>query len=137
MLIGLSTTHCTCQVMPCQWGKIDLDSVFGKASQSLVAHLNVEGQHRGAVAAARANAEKHAHTKEHDHGHEKMHEHEHAHSHGASSADSLHHTFLALTTLTAALQHWMLHGHRVHLTGLLALDTLRRMPTCEHCTSHG
>ena len=90
--VGLSTAHCACQVMPCQWGKIDLDSVFGKASQSLVAHLNVEGQHRGAVAAARANAQKHAHAEEHGHSHEHKHEHNHDHGHGASSADFLQRT---------------------------------------------
>ena len=42
------------QVVPCQHGIVPIDDIFGKGAHSLVAGLNVEGQHRGAVAAARA-----------------------------------------------------------------------------------
>jgi hypothetical protein len=42
------------QVVPCQHGIVPIEDVFGKGAHSLVAGLNVEGQHRGAVAAARA-----------------------------------------------------------------------------------
>ncbi len=42
------------QVVPCQQGVVPLEEVFGKGARSLVANLNIEGQHRGVVAAARA-----------------------------------------------------------------------------------
>jgi hypothetical protein len=44
------------QVISCEHGCVDLDQVFGKEAKGLVAHLNTEGHHRGAVAAARALA---------------------------------------------------------------------------------
>lgn len=37
---------------PCQ--QVPLEQVFGSSVQKVVAHLNIEGQHRGAVAAAKA-----------------------------------------------------------------------------------
>lgn len=41
-------------MVPCQHGVVPIEDVFGKGAHSLVAGLNVEGQHRGVVAAARA-----------------------------------------------------------------------------------
>jgi hypothetical protein len=34
--------------------QVPLEQVFGSNVQKVVAHLNIEGQHRGAVAAAKA-----------------------------------------------------------------------------------
>lgn len=34
--------------------QVPLDQVFGSQVHKVVAHLNIEGQHRGAVAAAKA-----------------------------------------------------------------------------------
>ncbi|KAL0027977.1 hypothetical protein WJX79_007622 [Trebouxia sp. C0005] len=42
------------KVFTCEQARVDLEQVFGREAQSLVAHLNIEGQHRGAVAAATA-----------------------------------------------------------------------------------
>ena len=43
-------------VVACERGRVDIQQVFGAASRKVVAALNTEGQHRGAVAAARAQA---------------------------------------------------------------------------------
>eukprot|EP00887_Chlorella_sp_A99_P005800 scaffold1.g5800.t1 len=69
-------------VVPCQFGEVPIDKVFGKGAQRVVASLNIEGQHRGAVAAARtleqqeaaaaaeaARKEQHRHHHHHGHGH--------------------------------------------------------------------
>uniref|UniRef100_A0A1D2AFQ4 CobW C-terminal domain-containing protein n=2 Tax=Auxenochlorella protothecoides TaxID=3075 RepID=A0A1D2AFQ4_AUXPR len=96
------------QVVSCEHGKIPADMLFGKDAQALVAHLNTEGQHRGAVAAAhslRAEAAQeaeegeeeagHAHKREHhEHGHEHGHdghEHKHDHAHGHHEHGHDHH----------------------------------------------
>uniref|UniRef100_A0A061RBY9 Cobalamin synthesis protein n=1 Tax=Tetraselmis sp. GSL018 TaxID=582737 RepID=A0A061RBY9_9CHLO len=75
-----------CQVAACERGVIDIDTVVGKEGASLVAHLNTEGQHRGAIAAAKAEAkhkgEDHGHDHCHEHGHDHEHCHGHAHGHG-------------------------------------------------------
>lgn len=70
---------------------MDLTQVFGKESRAIVAHLNVEGQHRGAVAAVRAQQAEGAgseaggsHAGEHgghEHVQEKGHDHDGAHAH--------------------------------------------------------
>ena len=75
--------------------------VFGKDAQRVVANLNIEGQHRGAVAAARTleqqeqeQEEKHQHHHHHHEGEEggdckackeeeEGHEHHHEHHHGS------------------------------------------------------
>ncbi|KAF8057105.1 yciC [Scenedesmus sp. PABB004] len=89
-------------VIACEQAKVPLERVFGSSVSRVVAHLNIEGQHRGAVAAARAAAEvehvagcsepgcgheAHAHHPHVDHhscsascSHEG-HEHHHAHHH--------------------------------------------------------
>lgn len=72
-------------VFKCTQGKIPIDSIFGTAARAAgVARLNIEGQHRGAVAAAKQAAEAehkhehHDHDHKHDHGHKHSHEgHEH------------------------------------------------------------
>ena len=74
------------QVSGCEHGKVDVQKVFGPEAKGLVAHMNTEGQHRGAVAAARAaaaakTAKKEGH--EHKHADHEPHEHDHAHEHGA------------------------------------------------------
>ena len=56
--------------------QIPIDTLFGSASNGVMAKLNVEGQHRGAVAAAKALQEKQE--KEHKHHHHHEHKHEHA-----------------------------------------------------------
>lgn len=38
----------------CNQSQVDIEKVFGKNTHSVVAKLNIEGQHRGAVAAARS-----------------------------------------------------------------------------------
>ena len=45
------------KVSACERGRVDLEAVFGRGATGLVAKLNVEGQHRGAVAHATALAE--------------------------------------------------------------------------------
>ncbi|GFH32607.1 CobW C-terminal domain-containing protein, partial [Haematococcus lacustris] len=41
-------------VIPCSQARVPLDKVFGRHGASVVAKLNIEGQHRGAVAAVRS-----------------------------------------------------------------------------------
>ena len=92
---------CWLQVFACEHANLDLEQIFGREAQSLVAHLNIEGQHRGAVAAASAmqqheSAHSHADSgpefehdpkkcklchDEHDHDHEHDHGHDHSHEH--------------------------------------------------------
>jgi len=44
-------------VIACQHGAVPVDQVCGPQARALVSSLNIEGQHRGAVAAARAEAQ--------------------------------------------------------------------------------
>ncbi|KAK9846333.1 hypothetical protein WJX81_001781 [Elliptochloris bilobata] len=92
------------KVIPCEQARVDIPAVFGPQARGLVAHLNIEGQHRGAVAAARATAAAqeeeeeechqclaegvdhvHEHAKADGHSHEghggKKHKHKHEHMH--------------------------------------------------------
>lgn len=83
------------QVFSCEQARVDLEQIFGREAQALVAHLNIEGQHRGAVAAATAmqNLEA-AHSHDEgiahdpkkcklctDDGEHHDHDHDHDHSH--------------------------------------------------------
>lgn len=102
----------TCHGLAPRLLQVPLERVFGSGVHKVVAHLNIEGQHRGAVAAARAaadvehlqacgdsscsheaHAHHHHHTEhhssstscQHDHQHQQHsdeHEHKHEHSHG-------------------------------------------------------
>ena len=96
------------QVSGCEHGKVDVQKIFGPEAKGLVAHMNTEGQHRGAVAAAKAaaaakTAKKEAHGHEHhghdceqcnekhdhgEHGHELNHG--HAHDHGHNGGHKVH-----------------------------------------------
>ncbi len=51
-------------MIACEQGRVDLDDVFGKEAKGIVAHLNTEGHHRGAVAAARALAADEVHIRQ-------------------------------------------------------------------------
>ena len=91
--------HTRAQVTPVTQGAIPIDKVFGKEAQALISKLNIEGQHRGAVAAARTleaqeeaaagaeaageqqQQEQHAHGHTHSHGHKHGHKHAHEHEH--------------------------------------------------------
>ncbi|KAL3158075.1 hypothetical protein ABBQ32_011681 [Trebouxia sp. C0010 RCD-2024] len=55
------------KVFTCEHARLDLEQIFGREAQALVAHLNIEGQHRGAVAAATA-MQKHDAAHRHDEG---------------------------------------------------------------------
>ncbi|KAG2488742.1 hypothetical protein HYH03_012740 [Edaphochlamys debaryana] len=82
------------QVIQCTQGQIPIDRVFGSAVHSVVAKLNIEGQHRGAVAAAKAQLDAEAKAKgEHKHGHkhEHKHSHDHDHSHGEEGCAACDH----------------------------------------------
>eukprot|EP00879_Flechtneria_rotunda_P014044 GHRR01014672.1.p1 GENE.GHRR01014672.1~~GHRR01014672.1.p1 ORF type:complete len:355 (+),score=130.74 GHRR01014672.1:1365-2429(+) len=96
-------------VIACEQAKVPLERVFGSNVQKAVAHLNIEGQHRGAVAAAKAAQEseqhiascqdqvcQHAahlqHNQQHgDHHHTNEHSHQHDHSHGHKHDESCNH----------------------------------------------
>lgn len=99
------------KVFTCEQAKVDLEQVFGREAQSLVAHLNIEGQHRGAVAAATAMSahdSAHSHSEpapgvEHDpenckmcedgHSHDHSHDHNHSHhDHGHAMAEGADHS---------------------------------------------
>mmetsp|Transcript_2 Transcript_2/g.1 ORF Transcript_2/g.1 Transcript_2/m.1 type:complete len:295 (+) Transcript_2:1029-1913(+) len=74
------------EIIPAERGKVEVDSVFGKDGHNLVAHLNTEGQHRGAVAAALAAAKQ---EEDHKHGHDhQCHDHNHGYSHDHGHGDS-------------------------------------------------
>ena len=79
------------QVQACELGRVDIRTVFGPEVTGLVARMNTEGQHRGAVAAAKAlTKEAHGHDKGHDHAHELEHNgHEHK-DHGHEHKDHGH-----------------------------------------------
>lgn len=68
-------------VVPCEHGKVPVDIVFGSSTQGVMAKLNVEGQHRGAVAAAKALQHKDAHVHDGHHSHTDGHHHGHDHEH--------------------------------------------------------
>ncbi|PSC76572.1 cobalamin biosynthesis isoform A [Micractinium conductrix] len=77
------------QVVACTHGEVPVQQLFGSGAQALVSKLNIEGQHRGAVAAAKS-LEAAQHTEGHEGGHdgckacdEGEHEHKHEHSHAA------------------------------------------------------
>ncbi|KAF5828317.1 CobW/HypB/UreG, nucleotide-binding domain-containing protein [Dunaliella salina] len=58
LIAVISTLNPLATVVPCANGQVPLEQVFGPGSHgSVIARLNVEGQHRGAVAAARAQQE--------------------------------------------------------------------------------
>eukprot|EP00195_Chlamydomonas_chlamydogama_P007941 CAMPEP_0202896436 /NCGR_PEP_ID=MMETSP1392-20130828/5445_1 /ASSEMBLY_ACC=CAM_ASM_000868 /TAXON_ID=225041 /ORGANISM="Chlamydomonas chlamydogama, Strain SAG 11-48b" /LENGTH=565 /DNA_ID=CAMNT_0049581799 /DNA_START=114 /DNA_END=1811 /DNA_ORIENTATION=- len=63
-------------VIPCTQGKVPIEVVFGSQAHGVVAKLNTEGQHRGAVAAAKAAQQ----ASEHKHDHKHKHEHKHDHA---------------------------------------------------------
>ena len=99
------------RTVACERGRVDVEDVFGPASSGLVAHLTVEGQHRGAVAAAAAaeaaakeeegeegEGDGHGHHHHHDHGHacgtdcKEEHDHKHHdHKHHDHDHDHKHH----------------------------------------------
>ncbi len=54
LLPGQSPIPSTCVCVRVPHIQVPLETVFGKDAHAVVAKLNVEGQHRGAVAAARA-----------------------------------------------------------------------------------
>ena len=72
------------QVASCEHGKVEVKKFFGPEARGQIAHMNTEGQHRGAVNAAKAAAakaaEKHAHDHKHGHG-------DHKHGHGDHKHD--------------------------------------------------
>lgn len=45
------------QVISCVQGRVPLEEVFGSKAHAMVSGLNIEGHHRGAVAAARSQAQ--------------------------------------------------------------------------------
>ena len=77
---------------------MDVQKVFGPEAKGLVAHMNTEGQHRGAVAAAKAAAAAKTAKKEsptHSHGHHethdhKRHDHGHDHDHDCEQCNEKH-----------------------------------------------
>lgn len=88
-------------VIQCQHGKIPIQQVFGGDVHSVVSKLNIEGQHRGAVAAAltreavetkrRGKLEEHHHHHKQDQGEgasggDHDHGHHHHHHHGSESS---------------------------------------------------
>uniref|UniRef100_A0A7S3R780 CobW C-terminal domain-containing protein n=1 Tax=Dunaliella tertiolecta TaxID=3047 RepID=A0A7S3R780_DUNTE len=129
----ISTLNPLATVVPCANGQVPLEQVFGPGSHgSVVARLNVEGQHRGAVAAARAQQEAakqgpsaactaceqeeetkhkqhdhcsngHSHEEKHAHSHENK-EHSHDHSHGPACGEEGH-------THSEACGHGHKHEH--------------------------
>ena len=78
----VSSLNPLARVVRCQEGVVPVVELLGPETTGLVAKLNVEGQHRGAVAAAR-NAEEQDHHQEDDGGDdgEEHHHHHHHHTH--------------------------------------------------------
>lgn len=98
------------QVVPVERGKIDVDAVFGQAASNLVAHLNTEGQHRGAVAAALAEAKAadgHNHACSDSHCTDHSHHHHHHHHEGAHGKE-------AACTDPGCQDHGHDHSHHDH-----------------------
>ena len=56
----------------CEHGRVDIDNIFGAKARGVYSTLNIEGQHRSAVAAAKApkaaGGDKHEHGHGHSHG---------------------------------------------------------------------
>lgn len=77
-----STLNPVATVLPTELGKVPIEVVFGSGAHGAIAKMNIEGQHRGAVAAAK--------TQQHhdDRGYEE--EHSHGHSHGDHKHDDGH-----------------------------------------------
>jgi len=110
-------------VVPSQQGQVPIERVFGSNANAVVAKLNIEGQHRGAVAAVRSmeEAEKHHH-HHHDHKHEHNHkdhahhddcsacehDHGHGHKHEHNHKDHAHHDDCS------ACEHDHEHHHHKH-----------------------
>lgn len=77
------------QVVPCQQGRVDINSMFGPGSRGVIASLNIEGQHRSAVSAA-AKAHIESHKERHAHGDDKAHAHAHGHEENGGAHDHAH-----------------------------------------------
>lgn len=75
------------QVVEAVQGAIPIEQVFGSGSQAVVARLNIEGHHRGAVAAARSAAEEAVAAAAEDAAHEEHHGHGHEHGDGEAAVD--------------------------------------------------
>ncbi|KAK2075863.1 hypothetical protein QBZ16_001605 [Prototheca wickerhamii] len=80
----VSSLNPLAQVVTCQHGAVPCEKLFGSEAQALVALLNTEGQHRGAVAAART-AHEAALREEREEKERKEREEKEAHKHGKES----------------------------------------------------
>lgn len=137
------------KISACERGRVDLESVFGREATGLVAKLNVEGQHRGAVAHATALAEaekeggeeggeggcavcaatgedqkegggQHSHSRHHHHHHvEKKGEHSHSHDHSHEGHKHEHGAECAAKGCTEA----HIHHHHEHKPKKLRQET--------------
>jgi G3E family GTPase len=104
----VSSLNPLAEAVACEQGRVPLDRLFGKETRGLVSRLNVEGHHRGFVAAAKAEerarreeeikeeSEKERKSKSGDHHHhhhqqQQQHAHGHkAHSHGEKEGGHSH-----------------------------------------------
>eukprot|EP00955_Chlamydomonas_euryale_P094388 364852-Chlamydomonas_euryale.AAC.10 len=120
--IAPANTACCVALLAAQ---VSIEAVFGSGAHGVMSKLNVEGQHRGAVAAAKGakTAAAHDHAR-HDHGHDHdhaegsckahkaEHDHEHCHSHDHSQADRDHvHNEDCGNACEAGHDHSHAHGH--------------------------
>lgn len=85
----VSSLNPLAQVVTCQHGAVPCEKLFGSEAQALVALLNTEGQHRGAVAAART-AHEAALREEREEKERKEREEKEAHGHGKESNGHAH-----------------------------------------------
>lgn len=101
----VSSLNPLARVVKCQWGEVPVGQVLGPEVKGLVAQLNVEGQHRAAMAAAKeqhedgegegedgcaecaADGGDHDHDHHHDHKHDHHHDHDHKHNHNEKEED--------------------------------------------------
>eukprot|EP00878_Enallax_costatus_P003472 GHUV01003685.1.p1 GENE.GHUV01003685.1~~GHUV01003685.1.p1 ORF type:complete len:386 (+),score=120.96 GHUV01003685.1:639-1796(+) len=78
-------------VIACEQAKVPLEHVFGSSVHKVVANLNIEGQHRGAVAAAKAAAEvEHLQSCQDNSCTHEAHTHHHHVDHHSCSASCTH-----------------------------------------------
>lgn len=78
------------KVMVCSRGEVPVDTIFSGQigpDTALVAGLNIEGHHRGAVAAARAQERRNTADGAGDGGHHHHHQHGHGHGHKHDDCD--------------------------------------------------
>lgn len=84
----IATLNPLCTVQAARFGNVILESVLN--CPSILPKLDLEGQHRGAIAAVQAKREDHHHGHQHGHGHDHPRDQEHNHACEEDEHEDIH-----------------------------------------------